>query len=200
MSIEYQEYKKFRKDGYPASSALHYARIPKPEYLFDITGERTEWEQDGFDMVAVISVDEYADLSWLGEFVNDPSEGTVKNPNYERGRYPYIKIATTEEEHYQDLIKLKYGKAEARRLAKEYFEQDAKRMGRYATGDLEPLSVCVSVFFDDREVGSASLGGIDVDSYDDPHMYEIIAELAEEALAEAREWAEKLSVKINSEE
>lgn len=172
---------------------------PKPEYLFDITGERTEWEQDGFDMVAVISVDEYVDLSWLGKFTNEQSEGTVENPAYERGRYRYMKIAITEEEHYQDLIKLKYGKAEARRLAKEYFDHDVKRMGKYATGDLEPLSVLVSVFFDGREVGSASLGGIDVDSYDDPCVFEVIAELAEEALSEAKEWAEKLSIKINEE-
>jgi len=89
-------------------------------------------------------------------------------------------------EHYKVLRKMKFGRAESDRLAREYVAQDAKRLARYCCGDLYLLSVGVTAYREGVKLASAGLHGIDVDSSSDPYLSEVAREIAQEALSEAR--------------
>lgn len=138
-------------------------------------------ERDGFTLRLSIEPDYDPDISWLGTFTDRHEPGAVANPD---GRFdsrvlPWFVPAITEDEHYRGLRALKFGKARARELARSYVLHDLETARDYA-----PVIAFVTATRAGVELGRAALGGIDDENY--ARSWDIVGDLVEEALEEAR--------------
>lgn len=189
MHAEYVgRYRHYRNQGVPSSTAYHWARTPEVPDLFD--GEDfASWEKNGFVLDARLAVDDLHDLSHLGSFSHRWEEGAlaVDLRSHDSG---WFIPAMTEGHQYASLRAMKFGRAEARRLARRYVREDHKRFAEF--GDRWWMVRCtVRASREDVELGSAALWGIESDS--DPSFFtETALELADEAIAEARIKLERL--------
>lgn len=186
-----------------ASTLLTWARSNLKRKPFDWCDDRhgmprREWEQDGYRLVAMVGLDEYGTVDWIGEFeYSGISRGAVRvrapnNFRTDRHGCCFFAPAISYADHYKELRKLNFGRAEADLLARSYIKNDADRLRRYCDGDLSLLRVGVTAYRAGVELGSASLHGIDVDSMRDPYLAEVALELTGEALAEAKATLAKL--------
>ena len=185
--MQTKEYAKWRAKGIPASLAYRWAQTPAPPALdWDVHGERATLEREGFTIDVRVTPDDWTDLSWLGEFTDDP-EGAVRNPAYERDHYKYFRPAYSVAERRRDLSALGYAKGPAEQTAREQVQDDARK----AVGLVEYV-VIVTAGREGVELGSASLGGCDVSSSRDVEQTVEEHGLIEEAIAEARATLGKL--------
>lgn len=171
-NAQMKEYRALRAGAcggiHTARHALACARRPAaPDYAPDTS---LELEIDGVPCVAWLlqDYDEASDISWLGEVDR-------------HGVTPAI----TEDAHYRELCKLKYGRRESRELAQAYFKQDLARLEAYQRGDWHMCCLGVRIADDEgRELATAYLGGVESDA-SAGYLGETYAELLEEARSEA---------------
>jgi hypothetical protein len=206
-SMILSEYRKLRQKGHRAKDALSVAKRGEPPFhLRWSDDEFVTVSREGFTVKVRWEPDccDYGD--WLGEFTDTWSEGVLENPRanwhveedwrgglvrvagtYNR-EYKWFLPQITEQEHYESLRKYnKLGKAEARRLAKEYAEDALNRALEY-----QAWIVTVTAYRDGIELGGDCLGGIDVDSFDEIPWIVDDHGMIEEAIARAEENLEKL--------
>jgi hypothetical protein len=171
---------------YPGMSAAARLRVARggasaPAWI-DTLATDGHVERDGFELVLSITPDDYPDVSFLGEFTDRQEPGAVPNPEgrYDSRLYRWFVPAITEDEHYRGLRDLKFGRAQARDLARSYVRQDLELARDYA-----PVIATVTAHRAGVELGSASLGGIDDEDY--ARSWDVLGDLASEALAEAQE-------------
>ena len=180
MPIDVQgEYRQLRTRGYPAALALRIARdqarlrhrIAELGFEWDEENHRpvARWRQDGFDLVARRLVDD--DGWWihgdcLGHFTNQWAPGAVRHRG-QRGEFPWFIPADPENRHV--------------------LYERARTYGR--TWWYETIQV--QVWRAGILLGGASLSGIESDS-DEDYFTETALELADEAIAEAREALHRL--------
>lgn len=201
------EYRHWRKKGHNAKNALSLAKRGDPPFEMqwsDVNNPQT-FERDGFTIGVKVEPDQSDYGDYLGEFTDEWSEGVVESPRANwhvvenwRGEkervagnkreYKWFLPQITEEEHYRDLCEYKFGKAEARRLARKYTEDALNRALEY-----EAWVVIVTVYRDGIELASDALGGIDVDSFDEIAWIVDDHGMIEEAIERARTSLEKLS-------
>ena len=200
------EYRKWRQKGMGAKNALSLAKRGDPPFQLRWSDdEKVVLERDGFSVTVTWEPDQCDYGDYLGEFTDTWSEGVLENPRANwhveetwRGRneripgwnnreWKWFLPQITEEEHYRDLCKYKFGKAEARRLAREYTEDALSRALEY-----QAWVVIVTASRDGIELASDALGGIDVDSFDE--LAWIVADhgMIEEAIERAKAALEKL--------
>jgi hypothetical protein len=204
-SMVLTEYRSWRQKGLRAKDALSLAKRGDPPFEIDYCDKPTSFERDGFTVTVKVEPDccDYGD--YLGEFTDTWSEGVLENPRANwhteedwRGRqvrvsgwnsheYEWFLPQITEEEHYRDLCRYKFGKAEARRLARKYTEDALYRALEY-----EAWVVIVTVYREGIELGSDALGGIDVDSFDEIPWIVHDHGMIEEAIERAKDALEKL--------
>lgn len=199
-------YRQCRKAGCRASTALESVKDFQKERPFEFQENRftglpyAKWEQDVFRLELKVVIDENPDTSYLGEFTPIRCDRCVPNPNAkgDRNRCEWIKLAVTEEEHYRELLKEKYGKLEARRLAQQYVQRDVERLAAWGEGDEPYYGVIVKAFKKGVELGEASVWG--VDSADESYLYELAEDLASESLDQAKATLEDLCCNTSEEE
>lgn len=189
-----EHYRKMRKDhsGITASTAYDWAqrtqKTPERDYAGDDMIDATVKVTRGkFCIHLTACIDECPDHSYIGKYSSTWEEGAIRNPEsiYDRGVYEWWIPCTTEAEHYKSLRDMKCGKTESRELAHSYV-RDAMKMMQ----DMQSYVVTVTAYVNGIELGSDSLGGVDVsDDYDylancvDEHgMIENAIEQAEQAL------------------
>jgi hypothetical protein len=184
-----------RKHGMRAADALRYARhptYPPTEWLDH--ADRKEHEVDGFRVVVEVRPSEFDDdLSFLGEFTDKWEPGAHdrfqgQEPHWWsslHGEYRYIVPTMTYEEHRKGLLDLKYGKAEADRLARSYVQRDIRRLEDYGNGWCM-VGVVATVSLNGIELGGASVWGVESDSATE-HFEELADEMVAEALEDARD-------------
>jgi len=165
-----------------AATLLHWARTTMKAKTLDWSDNRAQWKEGKFTFIATREDDDDADLSWIGKLTDDP-DGAIKRHNAGSNEYQYFKPTNSYREHYKGLRKLKYGRAEADRLARSYVQQDMRRMERYGES-WTMTGVRVRCYAKGIELASASLWGIESDS-EESYFTEVALENAHEAKREA---------------
>lgn len=126
-----------------------------------------------FDIKTEILPDDNPDLSWLGEFSNDPGPNAIDH--HATGRW---------------LSRSFQGPRWFNPPNDEYGQQDYERLRDYHIGYWSMVGVVVTASFEGIELGSASLWGIESDSED--YLNEVAKELTEDAITVAKSRAEKI--------
>jgi hypothetical protein len=184
-----------------ARTLLTWARTPKVKPLDWQDGRdglpRATWTVDGFEVVARVGYDEGGTIDFLGSFHERHIAGAVRvraPAGYRCDSHGCVWYLPENSyaDHYKGLLKLKFGRAEADRLARSYVNADLDRLRRYADGDLSLLCVGVTASRAGVKLGTSGLHGIDVDSPRDPYIDEVARDIAGEAIFEAKEKLAKL--------
>lgn len=197
MTTNREKYFQLRREGCSVGSALAYARrvasLPKIEIQRDVYGHyKGEWQQDGFDLRLHTRIDTSPDLSWMGKFTSNWVPGAIAHEpaRHDRTLHRWFVPGISYEEHFNQLIIMKYGKSEADRLARQYVKRDYDRLRKYGD-DWEMLGVIVTVSLSDVEFAENSLWGIESDS-DEEYFIEVADELATQGLLEAKRKMQEL--------
>lgn len=184
-----QAYAKLRAEGIAAPSAIRYARIARTETY--APGDTIEIEIAGIDCVATFTTqedDDSPDLSWLGEI------GDTYHHPY-RGRIRQVTPERSEADHYKELRAMKYGRAQARTLARKYYLQDVRRLERYADGQWCFLGLIVTITDDDgTKLASSSVWGVESDASAD-YMADLYADQLTDAKDQAAAKIERMRAK-----
>ena len=201
MSMENirKDYLHYRAKGCPARQALSAAKASINRLEWKRPDGRRQFERpwicrekiDGFDVKAAITVDEWDRPDWLGEFTERYRPGVIHHSDDPR-TLKYFLPATTEDEHYKALRKLKYGRRAAREWARQYVHDDYERVRTFGQS-WSLYVVSVSAMRAGVVLGEASLCGIDAEIDEpDPYCSQIAQELTEEAIRDARNTLNKL--------
>lgn len=159
-----------REYGITASHAFTCVKDEIKKREFDFTGDDV-YETVCSNSVVTVSRgkftitiqaehDEFADTSCVGEYKNRWEDGAIRVPDslHDSNLYDWFVPTITEQEHYDSLRKLKFGKTVARELARSYPLADMKRLNGFTS-----FVVVIKVYVHGVELGSDSLGGIDMD-------------------------------------
>lgn len=145
--------------------------------------------QDGFSVNVSIYYD--WDHDWCrfrGHFTDRWEEGAIKNPWYHDARQgdkffvPITSEAKLIEEYYQG----GHNKKEATKLVRERLIEDCKIADDPTRAGYSALSIIAKVFLKGVQLGSAGVGGTEVEDIEDPYILELSWEVIEDALREAR--------------
>lgn len=168
---------------------LHYGKGAPVKYAV--------LERDGFE--CVISVYYDYDHDWCsgrGQFTDTWEEGVILNPGF-RGDYrtfryfiPEVSIA----EHRAELQKKGYARAAAEEMARKYVYEDAKIAADPTQAGYGAYGVVVVAKFQDVELGTDSLWGIELDD-EDSYLDEVAQECLCETIAEAKKKLQELREK-----
>lgn len=112
-------------------------------------------EVDGWQVAIKTESEADPDISWLGEFTDDP-HGAVKNPDYQHGRYKYFRPENIQ--NWRDFWRQGMTRAAAKQRVVEIMHEDAKT----ALEEQQTISVTVSRF--GCELGSTHLGWVYADT------------------------------------
>lgn len=179
-----QDYRAMRAKGMSAKSAYVHVRDGRDSHSdLEWNDGQATWQQDGYEIRAEMRFDEYADLTYLGEFSNDWKPGAVRHEYLDSRTFPWFIPMVTEDEHFKELRKSKYGRTTARELARSYVQFDYDRL-RHCGDDWSPVDIIVTVSRAGIELGSAACGGIESD---ESHIAEIALDLANKAMDEAKD-------------
>jgi hypothetical protein len=207
-----REYKKIRRANayYPARYAAELARWKLTAPAIDVAGDAPallELEaREGFELSARVDNDyDYNVTDYLGTFTDDEfaSDGTRNELNpaawregeriTHRSVYAYIQLETGF--RYADQFEWARSVGMARSVADDYaraqVREDVDRMG----SDISAVWILVTASRAGIELGTASLGGIELsDNYNDDARWisETILELVSEATFQARAALERL--------
>jgi len=185
-----QDYRAMRARGLSAQSAFAYARkdvrdTPSLEWTDGVSTQSATWKQDGFDIRVEMTPDEYADLSYLGEFTNQWTEGAIRHERLDSRSLSWFAPMTTEDEHFKSLRAMKFGRTTARERAQSYVQCDYRRL-RQCGDAWVPVDIVVTVSRAGIELESAALGPVESDA-DDSYITEIVLDLTSQAIDEAKE-------------
>lgn len=119
----------------------------------------------------------------MGRYSNTPDNDAIIRRNPGRNEYRFWNPAITLAEHYRDLHRAGFSKADAWLKALEYRERDYNRIENFCRGDWAMIGLIATARIGDLVCGSASLWGIESDAAD--YIDELAHELSSEAAAEA---------------
>jgi hypothetical protein len=205
-----REYQKHRKEGIDARNALRwakssakYAEIRDRDYDFQYDRDRqvARFTRGIFNVkVEIVDDDDGMDRSFVGEMTDQPpyggyAEGVIdryrrlyheRADDIRNNEYRYIVLETGYTEQVDSLRKMKIGKAEADRLAREYVERDIDLL---ESEQYNSYGVVVTLSIGEIEVLHNSLWGIDTDSdpSDEDYTIEVAEDLIADAIAESNE-------------
>lgn len=194
------DYRQYRQKGYPAHVALACARWDARPLELDWSGDVGTLERDGFEVRVTVTPDDWPrELGTFTDVRPDTYERAYRTPGWDAlleqscgqlwhrprdSRRYYVPDTGTLEEHRRGYHGLGYSRHAAHVRAFEIIREDVRRA---CSDDQVEYVVVVKVSRAGVELGSASLGGVDVD--DGPRDFEEILEdhgLIDEALEEAR--------------
>lgn len=167
---------RFNRRQLPEGMDLHEGR----------EGPELHWRSGPFELVGdVDGYDESPDLSYLGElsYRAKPGADEIEATNWHATLW--YTPAQTIESRVKELRAMGYGKVDAQRMAREYYQQDLKRLLAYEQQQWAMVNLRVRAFFDEREMGVAYLGGVESDSTRE-YLQTCWLDMAESALDEAR--------------
>jgi hypothetical protein len=181
-------YRRARAKGYPAKVAYSIATAePAIEMDWQDYDSRATFERDGFTFRVEVEPDDHTDLSWLGEFTDTHEDGAVKNPNHDgSGRtYKWFVPTYTYAERVKDNRAAGCSRGGADERARESIAKDALMAIDY-------VEYVIALHVEKNEVKLAStyLGGVGFgDDYSENQSYvvEVVSEMLDEAMTEARE-------------
>jgi hypothetical protein len=75
--------------------------------------------------------DECPDLSFLGQYTDEFTDGCIKRQNVTNREYKFFKPSTSYNEHWESLHKSGHSKSDCDLLARKYIKQDFDRMESY---------------------------------------------------------------------
>lgn len=166
-----QQYRVLRQDGIAPAYAKQLATAkPLPDALDGWLGDApTTWHVGPFTLRAECHAEEAPDLSWLGAFSDRWQPGAIDRVA--------AGVANRGERRYFVPSQCRGTHAEQR--------ADWRRLEDYGRG-WEMVTVAVSVTYRGAEVASLAYGNIESDS--GRYLAETAADLAAEALLDARRW------------
>lgn len=186
-------YRKARAEGARPHAALSALRTAPVDTL-DFYDDTARLTRDGFDIVVKVQPDQYTDVrdfEYLGTFSDVWVPGAIKRPNAGYREHEYIVPAQTVAQIRRDLSRFGYSRSTAENMAREYIAKDVARLEGLANGDWSPVIVFVRAMRYGRELGVASMSGIESDAGD--YINEIAAELIGEAIEDAGTFAARLA-------
>lgn len=187
------KYRKARADGMSAKNAKRYATWHPEPFPWEEnrrsgdTVKSCTVERDGFRIrLEVVRDDDNSSTSdYLGKFSDSWTADAVKmRENTRANEYQYFIPAITYREHYKGLRELKYGRAQADQMAREYVHRDMERL-RELGETWGFLGVQATVYLNSVELAESAVWGIEDDS-DDEYVDETAAEQMAEAISEAK--------------
>lgn len=149
-------------------------------------------------------IDEYPDLSYLGEYTDrkpykeDLNRKSAFYRYYaERNEYKYFIPAYSVSEHRNDLQKIGYSKGVSEEMARQYCKSDFDRMEAYNRGDWYAIGIIAEAIIElpcngykkMQVISSGGLWGIDSDSGS-----KYIEEIENEQLSELKEYCMQVNV------
>lgn len=118
--------------------------------------EAAEWRQDGYQMRAVVVIDQDPDISWLGEFTDDPDGAIRANPDSDHGTYSWFRPENPGIDNLPYFRAAGMGKADALARCAE-LDREAVEMAR----EPEFYGVTVTASLGGEVWGEATLWGVD---------------------------------------
>jgi hypothetical protein len=182
MTTITERYRKLRKEN-PNTRAgllLFWAKANEPvefdgnDILETVDGRSTvEVTRGKFTIHITARVDEYPDYSYLGEWSDTWEEGALRNPDSFTDRYTldWFIPCNSETSHFKALRDMKYGKSNARELARSYVIRDMKAAREY-----QAFVLFVRAYVNGIELGYDSLGGIAIDPSDPSYLASCVLE------------------------
>jgi hypothetical protein len=148
------------------------------------------FKHKGFDIEAHIVPDYDADVSWIGEFSNEPGEGAIDH--HATGKWlgrshrgeRYFNPANYDMDYYIKYAKM--SEAQARAEADRHAQSDYKRLVGYYTDEWSMVGVTLTVSRDGVKLAEASIWGVETDSGAD-NFNALVQDLLHDAMAEADE-------------
>lgn len=199
MDYTTAKYRNYRAQypGIPARTALAWARgddKPRAGWEWDTHGDTATIERDGFSLKLTIEYDDYPDTSYLGEWSDTFEPGAIAVTDDMRYRPAAFRIdwkwfipGISAEEHRRGLSAMGYARHTADCLARSYVLRDMRRL---SSDTFALYVVSVSASREGIELGSACIGGVDIDDTRDMQaQFEDIADdygLIDEATSDAR--------------
>jgi hypothetical protein len=160
----FEKYMSFRRDGSrPTSVVEHMRKLDQIDALgmkgrYDRNGfPNISWGEDGFEFYCRVSIDECADLTYLGEFTNEKTPGVIERKNVGRNEYRYYVPPENLNDERATLHKLGFSKHESYTLARKYQRDRMKRLEQAGTY-WNPYNVDVIVWRFDIELASICVG------------------------------------------
>lgn len=189
----YERYRKIRQEHgpIPARMAITWARVPDRDGidLYDLQGTGRTIERDGFSINLSWDYDQYADLSYIGEWSDSWEEGCFDSSEGREGdsrTYRYFHPATAYREVRDYLHKSGADRHTADCTAREYQKRDYTRMQEYNNQEWGLVVLRVTASRKGIELGTASFCGVESDAGGE-HIAECFDDLIAEAIEEARE-------------
>lgn len=198
------EYRSARRKGVPAINAYHIATADPPEYRLDEDTLEFRDDETGFRIVFDTDIDPFDDATdWLGTWTDTWTDGAVRNPRAfymtEHGPEPYSRRehhlyfvpAETEESLVKAYRRMKRGRADARRMAREQTERALQHALEY-----ESLMLRCRVYSGSVCLAVSSIGGCDVTGASYSETWAYLSEMADDLAAECLEQAETEACRI----
>lgn len=186
--MNHDSYSRMRAQGVSALNAWQYANQVVPTLPWN-SGMAT-WSEQGFDLQAIIKEDEYPDLTYLGKFTNEWSAGALRHEHLNSRTLDWFVPMITEDEHFEEMRKLHYGRSLAHELARSYVHQDYQRARSYGT-QWATHGIIVTARRAGISLGEATVWGIEDDANND-YLTEVTRDLAADALSQAQDAVERL--------
>lgn len=193
-------YLKYRANGVPARTAIAWARTVNPslDWRSSLGGRDTAtFKHQGFDVVAEVSPDEYTDLgmSGLGTFEREYEPGDIvrygPDDGYRRNReLRYFRPVESVAAWRKEFQRSGMAKGPAEEAARALRFDAARRAVEY-----QAFNLLVTVSRHGVELGSASLGGIDLggtSTENEDYLTSTVFDILPEAIDDARASLEKL--------
>jgi hypothetical protein len=154
-------YHQHRSEGLQASLALAWAKSEVEVMNLPYDGEDgEEFEEDGFVINIMVEPDDDAEMSWLGEFTDHPgSEFAFERTNRRHG-HSYKFFVPSREHDPEDYRKLVWSKHAAYLQCLADSKVDWEMAEKLSEEGF--WSICVTASQDDEELGSDSIGGVDL--------------------------------------
>lgn len=172
-----------RKQGYSAENAARAAIRPQKKSVVDWDNDSATVEIGSYTIELKKEIDPYPDLSWLGEYSNQPGPSAITRVNATSNQYRYWNPAISLDEEFQSWHRLGYSKVDAWLKALEWRDFTYNRMESYNRGDWVMMGITATARLGTMHCGESSLWGIESDSGD--YLNEMAPELAQSAANEA---------------
>ncbi len=160
-----RNYRTVRRDNptYGAATALAVARRMDPppwaaNLAYNARTETWEGEVNGMQVTIRATVDQDADISFLGTFTDDPTDA-IGNPEYERGRFRYFR---PDYDNMPTLADLR--RHHSRTQARVVFAEMCREM---AVAALAPQFFIEIEIDNGHGIGRAVIGGVFIDNLND---------------------------------
>lgn len=161
----------------------------------------TSFSKYGLQFEVTFKVDEYPDLSWIGEYTDRYTDGAINTFTMQgyvdHSKYKYFVACQSFSERLSGLRKYHLSERTARIAAAKELLDDYKLYESYNNGEWYMQGVIVTAYLDGVKVDSNSLWGVESNAGDE-FMQEIVDDLVSQIMYELSDKGSELEQQANN--